>query len=209
MRTKTIATVLAACSSLMLVAGPAFAQLTGDAAKGRALAGEVCIACHGVDGNSPIDAFPKIAGQHAEYALKQLQDFAGSRRHSDIMKPIVSLLSAEDMANAAVYFSTQQAAPGQVDDPSMLDVGRRVYENGNPDAGVPACVGCHGENGIGNARYPRLAGQYPAYILDQMARFADGRRTNDKRLMQTVASRLGENETRAVAEYIASLEAQK
>lgn len=209
MRIKTIATVLAACSSLMLGAGSVQAQVKGDAEKGRALAAEVCVACHGADGNSPVDAFPKIAGQHAEYAFKQLQDFAGSRRESEIMRPIVDELSAEDMANAAMFFSTQQASPGQVDDSSMLAVGQRVYENGNPDRGVPACVGCHGPNGVGNARYPRLAGQYPAYVLDQMARFADGRRTNDKRLMQAVASRLGETETRAVAEYIASLEAQK
>lgn len=209
MRMKTIAAVFAACSSLMLVASPSFAQVKGDAEKGRALAAEVCVACHGADGNSLVDAFPKIAGQHAEYAFKQLQDFAGSRRESDIMRPIVDELSPEDMANAAVFFSTQTAAPGQVDDPSMLAAGQRIYENGNPDQGVPACVGCHGAKGVGNARYPRLAGQYPAYILDQMERFADGRRTNDKRLMQTVASRLGETETRAVAEYIASLEAQK
>lgn len=210
MRIKTSSSFVAiACSSLLLFTGSALAQVKGDAERGRALAAEVCVACHGVDGNSPVDAFPKIAGQHAEYALKQLQDFAGSRRESDIMRPIVDALSAKDMADAAVYFSTQQPAPGQVDDPSMLDVGQRVYDHGNPDQGVPACVGCHGPNGVGNARYPRLAGQYPAYVLDQMARFADGRRTNDKRLMQTVASRLGETETRAVAEYIASLEAQK
>lgn len=91
----------------------------------------------------------------------------------------------------------------------MLDAGRRVFNEGNPDQGVPACAGCHGVNGIGNARYPRLAGQYPAYVLDQMAQFADGRRSNDKRLMQTIASRLGGTETRAVAEYIASLEGSK
>lgn len=209
MRMKTIAAVFAACSGLMLAAGPSFAQVKGDAEKGRALAAEVCVACHGSDGNSLVDAFPKIAGQHAEYAFKQLQDFAGSRRDSEVMRPIVDELSPEDMANAAVFFSTQTAAPGQVDDPSMLAAGQRIYENGNPDQGVPACIGCHGANGVGNARYPRLAGQYPAYILDQMERFADGRRTNDTRLMQTVASRLGETETRAVAEYIASLEAQK
>ncbi|ENO87163.1 c-type cytochrome [Thauera linaloolentis] len=199
----------AACAGLLLAASSASAEVVGDLERGKAVAAEVCVACHGADGNSPVPMFPKLAGQHADYALKQLQEFASARRQSDIMKPIVEGLSARDMADAAVFFASQQPSPGQVDDPSMLETGRRVFNEGNPDQGVPACAGCHGQNGVGNARYPRLAGQHPTYVLDQMQQFADGRRTNDKRLMQTIASRLGETETRAVAEYIASLEASK
>ncbi|MFT3760048.1 c-type cytochrome [Thauera sp.] len=198
-----------ACAGLLLTAATASAEVIGDIERGKTLAAEICVACHGADGNSPVPMFPKLAGQHADYALKQLQEFASARRHSDIMKPIVEGLSTRDMADVAVFFAAQQPLPGQVDDPSMLDSGRRIFNEGNPDQGVPACAGCHGANGIGNARYPRLAGQYPAYVLDQMAQFADGRRSNDKRLMQTIASRLGETETRAVAEYIASLEGSK
>jgi cytochrome c553 len=198
-----------ACTGLLLAATAASAEVIGDIERGKAVAAEICVACHGADGNSPVPMFPKLAGQHADYAFKQLQEFAGARRQSAIMKPIVDGLSALDMADTAVFFASQQPTPGQVDDPSMLETGRRVFDQGNPDQGVPACAGCHGQNGVGNARYPRLAGQHTAYVLDQMAQFADGRRTNDKRLMQTIASRLGETETRAVAEYIASLEASK
>ena len=40
--------------------------------------------------------------------------------------------------------------------------------------GVPACVGCHGQNGEGNAAagFPRLAGLHPAYLARQLADFA-------------------------------------
>lgn len=197
------ALVLAGC----MLSGTALAQTAGDVERGRTLATSVCVACHGEDGNGFVPNFPKLAGQHPDYMLKQLQEFAGSRRESEIMKPIVDALSAQDMADASAYFATQRTSPGQVADPSLLEQGRQIYENGDPDAGVPSCSGCHGERGIGNARYPRLAGQYTVYTIDQMQRFADGRRTNDRRLMQTVAARLDEAKTRAVAEYVASMEA--
>lgn len=210
MRTKNSKRVAAlAWFGWLLAAASASAQVVGDAERGKEVAARICVACHGADGNSPVPTFPKLAGQHADYAFKQLQEFASDRRSSEIMKPIVEQLSATDMADAAVFFAAQQPSAGQVDDAAMLETGRRIFNDGNPDQGVPACAGCHGQNGVGNMRFPRLAGQYPAYVLDQMQRFADGRRTNDKRLMQTIARRLGETETRAVAEYIASLEAQK
>lgn len=189
----------------LLLAGPLAAQ-SGDVERGRGIATGTCIACHGEDGNGLVPNFPKLAGQHADYLLKQLQEFAGSRRENEIMKPIVDAMSAQDMADVSVYYATQRTSPGQVADATLLEQGRRVYDDGDPEAGVPACAGCHGPRGIGNPRYPRLAGQYTVYTIDQMQRFADGRRTNDKRLMQTVAARLGEADTRAVAEYIASLE---
>ena len=34
-----------------------------------------CAACHGPDGNAPVTIYPKIAGQHADYIYKQLQEF--------------------------------------------------------------------------------------------------------------------------------------
>ena len=60
-----------------LVVTPASAQFVvkGDVAKGQEIAGKVCAACHGPDGNSPLAANPSLAGQHAEYIYKQLSNF--------------------------------------------------------------------------------------------------------------------------------------
>lgn len=42
------------------------------------------------------------------------------------------------------------------------------------------CANCHGENGTSNYDYiPNLAGQHPAYLLEQIRKFADGRRQDD------------------------------
>ena len=40
----------------------------GDAEAGKAKSA-VCAACHNADGNSAIDMYPKLAGQHAPYQV--------------------------------------------------------------------------------------------------------------------------------------------
>jgi cytochrome c553 len=46
-----------------------------DPAKGQQIVAQVCVACHGADGNSATPANPSLAGQHPEYLVKQLQEF--------------------------------------------------------------------------------------------------------------------------------------
>lgn len=202
---NTIKRNMAGLVFCLLSATAVQAQVKGDAAKGKEVVDKVCIACHGPDGNSPVPNFPKLAGTHASYLLKQLEDFKKKRRHSDIMAPIVTELSDADMANLAVYFSEQKAAPGVVGNPALLDAGKQVWNEGNPKSGVPACSGCHGEKGQGDERYPRLAGQYVEYTTMELNLFRESKRKNDKKLMQAVADRMTEQEIKAVAEYIASL----
>ncbi len=64
---------------------------------------------------------------------------------------------------------------------------------------------CHGPKGLGTPQLPRLAGQHPRYIEDQLKQFNSRERNNDNAVMHTVASKLSELERHAVAEYIATL----
>jgi len=50
------------------------AQAQGDIEAGKNKSA-VCAACHNADGNSASDLYPKIAGQHQSYIVKQLQEF--------------------------------------------------------------------------------------------------------------------------------------
>jgi cytochrome c553 len=62
-----------------LMAGSVFAATAApkaekpDLAKGEAIVGGVCAACHMADGNSTTPVNPKLAQQHPEYTIKQLQ----------------------------------------------------------------------------------------------------------------------------------------
>ena len=83
------------------------AMAAGDVAAGKDKAVS-CAACHGSDGNSPSDMFPKIAGQHEAYIVKQLADFKSEARKNAIMAPMVATLSEQDMADLGAFFASKQ-----------------------------------------------------------------------------------------------------
>ncbi len=174
------------------------------AADAKEIARTVCAACHGVDGNSPDPAHPKLAGMDQEYLLRQLKAFADGKRRDETMSGVIASLDPAVFAGLAAYYGTQKPKSGQVKDPQLAAKGRAVYEDGNTDTGVPACAGCHQSDGKGNARFPRLAGQHQAYTLKQLADYKSGRRATDP-LMTTVGKRLSTDEAKALAEYIAGL----
>ena len=81
--------------------------LAGDIEAGKKKAGEVCAACHGLDGNSPNPAFPKLAGQYETYLEKTLIEYKTGARKDAIMSSMAAALSKEDIENLSVYFSSQ------------------------------------------------------------------------------------------------------
>lgn len=191
---------------LFLAAAPAAPAAASDLERGKEVSSELCIACHGADGNSPAPAFPKLAGLQAEYIAKQMYEYLDGKRTNEMMAPVLEQLKPADIEPLAAWFASQKAAPGKVVDSKLAEAGQKLFVDGNPDSGVPACMGCHLENGLGNPRYPRIAGQYQEYTLQQMLQFKSGARSNDRgRVMRTIASRMTEEEMKAVAEYIAGL----
>lgn len=179
----------------------------GDPAKAEKIAGQVCAACHGVDGNSPLPMNPSLAGQHPEYLYKQLTEFKSGARNNPVMAGMVANLSAEDMRNLAAYYAGITAAHLGADDKNLIDRGRILYRAGNPSNSVAACAGCHSPNGAGMpAQYPRLAGQHPDYIAAQLKAFRAGDRANDpNEMMRATAVKLTDPEIAALAEYISGL----
>lgn len=190
----------------LLSATPLVAQTTkGDPQIGEEVAARVCVACHAPGVASPIPNTPQLAGQHPVYLAKQLNDYRKGLRTNTVMAPFVAQLTEEEIPHVAAYFAAQEPVPGVVTDPSLLPLGRVIYDDGNTSSGVPACSGCHGDEGEGTRRFPRLAGQDVGYTLEQMRLYAAGERTNDRGLMQAVAQRMSEAENLAVAQYIAGL----
>ena len=181
--------LIAAFSLFMGVNATAVA---GDAAAGEAKSA-MCAACHMPDGNSVVGEFPKLAGQHAEYIVKQLTEFKSMKRKNDIMFGMVAALSEEDMADIAAFYAAQSTAPGVAADESKVALGKAIYRGGNMETGVPACMGCHGPEGEGNApaAYPQLAGQHVQYTLSQLQAFHNGSRYNDpNKMMRAAAARM-------------------
>ena len=176
-----------------------------DLAKGEASFGSVCAACHGADGNSGTPANPKLAQQHPEYLVKQLQEFKSGKRSNPIMKGFASALSDEDMRNIAFWVGSKKAKPGSATDKTLVQMGERIYRGGIADRQVPACAGCHSPNGAGiPAQFPRVSGQHAEYAATQLTAFRDGVRKNSLQMTQ-IAAKLNDREIKAVSDYIAGL----
>ena len=187
--------------SLLLCAPGARAQAP-DLERARKIASGSCVLCHGEQGESASEVFPRLAAQHPAYIAKQLAAFKSGARKSTSMRPMVGKLTDDDMAALGAYYSQMPATAGEVKDKELAMVGRYIYHQGNRFAGVPPCATCHGPNGEGAANLPRLAGQNELYLENQIRLFNKRERTNDNAVMHTIASKLSELEMKAVSEYL-------
>jgi len=201
--------------TLALTASNVFAQSTSDQsdpARAKQIAETVCAACHGVDGNSALATFPKLASQHEQYLLKQLHNFKAvdgkpAERVNGSMAPMVAALSDADMKGLAKYFSQQKLKPDAAKNIKTVELGQKLWRAGNAATGVPACASCHGPSGQGMpAQYPKIAGQFAEYTETQLKAFRAGERANDPNsMMRGFASRLTDTEIKALADYVAGL----
>ena len=203
-----LSAVLALSAAASLAAGPAPAaaepKAKPDLVKGQA-SFATCAGCHGADGNSGTPANPKLAQQHPEYIVKQLQEYKSGKRANAIMSGIAAGLTEEDMKNIAFWVTTNKAKPGNATDKELVALGERIYRGGIKERQITACAGCHSPNGAGiPAQYPRLSGQHAEYTAAQLTYFRDGIRKNNL-IMTQAAARLNDREIKALADYIAGL----
>lgn len=185
----------------------------GDAEAGKAKSA-TCVACHGTDGNSQVDMYPKIAGQHATYLYKQLKEFklgmetGGQQgRNNAIMFGMVAALSDQDMQDLAAYFASQKMKPGTTPE-NVIAAGEKLYRGGDAERGIAACIACHGPTGTGSglAKFPKIAFQNATYLKTTLAEFRDGKRANDPNgMMQDIAKKLTDADIELISQYLGGL----
>ncbi|MDI9818963.1 MULTISPECIES: cytochrome c [unclassified Legionella] len=168
----------------------------------------LCVACHGEKGISLNPQWPNLAGQHAQYLLKQLQDYKKiTPRNDPTMTGIVATLTEADMAELASFYA-QQPLPEGTTPEKYLDRGEQLYRGGDFDKHITACIACHGPRGTGNAQagFPVLSGQHAAYTIAQLQAFKEKKRLNDlNHIMQDISERMSQDDMEAVAYYIQGL----
>ena len=71
------------------------------------IVGEVCVGCHGVDGNAMVMGAPKLGGQKADYLAKSLMDYKTGIRNNAVMSAFSSALSEKEMDALGKYFESQ------------------------------------------------------------------------------------------------------
>ncbi|MEN9916251.1 MAG: hypothetical protein RLY40_183 [Pseudomonadota bacterium] len=170
-----------------------------------------CELCHGNKGNSTSnDNWPKLAGQNANYLIKQMQDFQLNDKYkhdNPIMNSLVIALSDEEKIKIANHYANLVTTIDTAT-PHLLSLGQRIYRGGDLKKGLPACLACHGPAGLGNppAGFPRLSGQHAQYIAAQLKAFRDAKRNNDKfQMMPIICRKMNLTEIIAVSNYISGL----
>jgi len=191
------------------------ATLYNDGDAGRGII--ACMTCHGAAGNSTIPVNPNLAAQPHEYLIKQLHGFQskdgakpvrnGAEGAPTVMGPMAAALSDEDIRDLAFYLTQQTLdldAAATATQEATMERGQQIWRGGLPERRVPACAGCHAPNGAGMpAQYPRLAGQFPDYIAEQLRLFRSGDRVDA--VMHEIADRMNDADIAAVADYAAGL----
>lgn len=199
--------LLCALSSL-LTAQPAFAQSDysdTDAKAAQQLAKKRCAKCHGDDGLGISEAYASLAGQPAEYLLKQLFNFKTGQRRNAKMQAVADRLSAREAFIVAEHFSRLPPGFTSSTDEVAKAAGRKLYFEGNIETGVQNCVSCHGVYATGGGPIARLAGQNPVYLATQIRKLAERSRDND-RSMHFINAPLSESEIRSLAIYLSGEE---
>lgn len=203
---KVFTSVLLVATSMMVSLG-AMAENEGNAEAGKAKSA-ICAGCHGMDGNSVMPNFPKLAGLGGKYLIKQMQDIKSGARNVVEMTGMLTASSDQDIKDLAAYFQSQKITIGQAK-PELVEPGESLYRVGNPATNTTACSACHGPagQGVDLATFPALGGQHADYVAAQLRNFRSGARTNDgeTRMMRSVSARLTDAEIEAVASYISGL----
>ena len=195
----------------------------GDAKRGATLAG-TCAACHGLDGNAVDPQYPRIAGHSERYIAAQLALYKSGERNTgmaSVMTAFAAPLSAQDMRDLGAHFAAQKAGAGIADDTviatgpykdrKFYEVGQQLFRGGDSARGLPACMACHGPDGLGNPgpAYPALAGQHSTYTKRRLEEYRAGTTTlRDPALwniMASVAKTLTDEEIGAVSSYLQGL----
>ncbi len=217
MKKILVTLILAGCSALTYANEPVKATETSEAvapskadimARGQQIVSGVCVACHGLNGMSPVSANPNLAGMPAQYIAKQLEHFKSGARKNVIMQGMAANLSPADMnALGEYYFAQKPAVNAVARNRALAERGQKIYRAGIAEAKVPACAGCHGGAGAGiPAIYPRVAGQWSEYSYQQLKSYASGERQHP--IMNAISRRLGDSDMQAVAEYLAGMRAK-
>src|SRR5579863_105505 len=172
-----------------------------DAAHGKILYLKHCPACHGARGwgDGP-RAIPALAGQHENYLIEQLTEFATARRAGDSMHEVMrhpDLDWPQAVRDLAAYLSQapRNRAP-EFGENSKRDSGRALY--------LQACSACHGPDGAGQADgAPAIGGQQYRYLLLRLRNFSS---THKERVQSALAGRdLSEQQLQEIANFISRL----
>jgi cytochrome c553 len=160
---------------------------------------QVCANCHGANGNSRAPDIPNLAGQNAAYLHEQMRRFVDGRRKDVFMQGMIKAMSAAERNDVVSFLSAQSVQPqaAAAAPAAQLALGKRYYEK--------VCFRCHGQQALGDANVPRLAGQQTGYVVKSLRRYRDGTGERLEPVMAANTKLMSDDDIAAVAAYVSSM----
>ncbi len=188
--------------------------------RGQSLEAKIhfCSECHGRlgQGYRGYYTIPQLAGQQLPYIKNQIKAIHEHVRDDPVAKkimvPVLRSLDPGLWPGVAEHFSNLPPTAHPGGPKNLVAEGKKLFEEGVPDANIPACAACHGDKAQGSDVVPRLAGQLYAYTVDELTDWVQGYRTKDPEnpenpnVMQPIASSLSKEQISAVAAYLSRLD---
>jgi len=172
---------------------------------------EYCKICHGLSGQGYRGylTMPRLAGQQPRYLENQMRAFLDHRRASAVMSGVARSVSPSMVAALANHFRDLNPGPMGGAPRERLGLGRTIYEEGLPEANIPACSACHGPDAKGQDEIPRLAGQLFPYIVEELTNWSKergpGSKDDPSAVMVPTAHNLNRSQIAAIAAYLSYL----
>lgn len=176
------------------LASPALLEEAIVAGKERAF---VCKYCHGEDGNSTRDYIPNLAEQNPKYLLEQFEMFASKQRDNKIMSELAKVLTDDDRINISLYYASKNAKPSPALSLEAAAKGANVFK--------AQCSVCHGDNGHGKEKLPRIASQPTEYLKRTLNSYRTNPDYRSASPMQAIVGGLNVSEQATVIPYISSM----
>ena len=207
---NSIYKVIVVC--LIALSLPVFVSADEEAIKSGEKKAMLCTACHGVE-NSNNPEWPNLSQQSKKYLVEQLHAFRDGIRNNALMSSQAMGLSDEDINDLASYYNNVKSKRGVLPaDDSNIELGQKIYRGGIADRAVPACISCHGPNGLGIDRtgYPKISGQHSIYTLSRLKDYKEGYDDRDSvsknySIMSSISFKLSNLEMKALSEYLQGL----
>lgn len=171
-----------------------------------------CKDCHGpsAQGYRGYFPIPRLAGQQPEYLENQLRAFIEHRRTNNIMFNVAHALNPSMVVALAESFHALNPPPIGGAPANRVAAGKKIFEDGVPDANIAACAACHGPDATGSGEIPRLAGQLYPYVVKELTNWGKERGQkpairDTSAIMSPVAHSLNNSQVESVAAFVSSL----
>ena len=157
----------------------------------------VCAHCHADHNGQAILEVPYLSGQNPAYLVEQIRQFSQGVRKNTFMEGILRAMNRDEMVGMVLFYEKDPLPARPTRDVGLMAKGKQYYER--------ICINCHGANGHGNERLPRVAGQHFGYVEQTLKRYRDGSSLRSDANMAFVTKGMSDQEIAAVSAYLETM----